>query len=185
MEKEITIYELEFSNNTNDFKLDYEEESTDIEVEFREVNQVNVTVAIHNELQDRDANNAHPIKSITNLQEELDSKVSKLDIESIPINSLIATDEKGNLVKGLAVNDTATKQYVSDNISKVVQDIKYTHVQLSSSSTWDIIHNLNKMPSVTVVDSAGTIVVGEINYINYNRLTIRFTSQFSGKAYLN
>ena len=66
----------------------------------------------------------------------------------------------------------------------------YTHNQSSTSNTWVITHNLNKYPSVTVIDSADTIVQGTIVYNSANQLTVTFFSgtsalAFSGKAYLN
>jgi hypothetical protein len=36
-----------------------------------------------------------------------------------------------------------------------------------------------------VIDSANTMVVGEVTYTNTNNLTIQFSAGFSGKAYLN
>lgn len=61
----------------------------------------------------------------------------------------------------------------------------YTHTQGSASSEWVINHGLGKYPSVTIVDSAGSVVHGDVIYDNDQRLTVRFTSAFSGKAYLN
>lgn len=53
-------------------------------------------------------------------------------------------------------------------------------------TVWTIIHNLNKLPSVMVVDSSNRIVEGGyITYTNSNILTIEFGSSFSGKAYIN
>lgn len=57
--------------------------------------------------------------------------------------------------------------------------------QLTSSSEWLINHNLEKYPSVTIIDSAGTNVIGDIIYIDNNNLKIIFSSKMSGKAYLN
>jgi len=57
--------------------------------------------------------------------------------------------------------------------------------QGSAASTWTIAHNLEKFPSVTVVDSANNVVVGHITYTNTNSLTVSFSSSFSGKAYIN
>lgn len=65
------------------------------------------------------------------------------------------------------------------------EDVFYTHNQLSAESVWNITHNLGKVPSVTVVDSGGTEVVGEIEHHNVNSLTITFSAPFTGKAYLN
>ena len=74
--------------------------------------------------------------------------------------------------------------------SPIIGDITYTHNQSSTSDTWTITHNLNRFPSVTVVDSADTIVYGTVVYNSANQLTITFFQAgsalaFSGKAYLN
>ena len=61
----------------------------------------------------------------------------------------------------------------------------YTHTQTSSSSSWVITHNLNCYPAVAVVDSAGTVVFGEIEYLSANVIRVTFTAAFAGKAYLN
>ena len=64
-------------------------------------------------------------------------------------------------------------------------DLNYTHNQSSASNAWNIVHNLGKYASATVVDSANNVVVGEIVYNSVNDLTINFTASFSGKAYIN
>ena len=63
--------------------------------------------------------------------------------------------------------------------------IAYTHTQSISSNTWSITHNLNFFPNVTVVDSSGAICEGEIAYTSNDALTITFSGQFSGVAYLS
>ena len=67
----------------------------------------------------------------------------------------------------------------------IVDDKTYVHVQTTSTAVWSIQHNLNKFPSVTVVDSGGSVVVGETVYIDNNNIQITFSSAFSGKAYCN
>lgn len=64
-------------------------------------------------------------------------------------------------------------------------DKHYRHDQDAASDTWVITHNLQKYPSISVVDSANNIVVGDTVYNSINQLTIYFTGSFSGKAYLN
>lgn len=64
-------------------------------------------------------------------------------------------------------------------------DKHYTFTQIAAASTWNITHNLGKNPSVSIVDSGGNWVVGDVLYINNNELTINFNSAFSGAAYLN
>ena len=66
-----------------------------------------------------------------------------------------------------------------------VKDKYYEHRQNAVSKIWKINHNLNKKPSVTVVDSAGSEVIGEVIYIDDNNLELHFSAQFSGIAYLN
>lgn len=61
----------------------------------------------------------------------------------------------------------------------------YTHTQSSASAVWTITHNLNCYPAVSVVDSAGTVVFGDINYISANVIVVTFVAPFGGKAYLN
>ena len=63
--------------------------------------------------------------------------------------------------------------------------VAFNHQQGIASNTWTIRHNLNFYPNVTVVDSAGTIVEGEITYTNRNSLVLTFQSAFSGNAYLS
>ena len=74
--------------------------------------------------------------------------------------------------------------------SPIIGDITFTHNQNSTSDTWVITHNLNRFPSVTVVDSANTIVQGTVVYNSNKQLTITFFEggdalAFQGKAYLN
>jgi len=57
--------------------------------------------------------------------------------------------------------------------------------QGAASTTWDITHNLGKFPSITVIDTGNTVVTGEYNYVNNNRVILTFSAAFSGKAYLN
>ena len=64
-------------------------------------------------------------------------------------------------------------------------DKTYIHKQVIASNTWEITHNLYKYPSVSVVDTGGNVVVGDVEYTSLNTLVIKFTAPFSGTAYLN
>jgi len=65
------------------------------------------------------------------------------------------------------------------------RDIYHIHNQGIASATWVITHNLKKYPSVTVVDSLGNVVIGDVQYTNINTVTLTFNGGFSGQAYLN
>ena len=84
------------------------------------------------------------------------------------------------------------KKYIGRTVmtSPIIVDINFTHNQNTTSNTWTITHNLNRFPSVTVVDSTNTIVIGTVVYNSANQLTITFFEgssalAFQGKAYLN
>jgi hypothetical protein len=64
-------------------------------------------------------------------------------------------------------------------------DTTYRHVQNAASDTWVIAHNLGKRASVTVVDSSGRTVVGQVAYDSDNQVTVYFSVLFAGEAYLN
>lgn len=59
------------------------------------------------------------------------------------------------------------------------------YYQNTASSSWNVTHNLGKYPSVSVTDSAGNAVFGEVKYVDENNLIITFSAAFSGNAYMN
>jgi len=67
----------------------------------------------------------------------------------------------------------------------VLSDKAYTHTQSVSATVWVVTHGLDKYASVTVVDSAGTVVIGQVDYNSLNQITLTFKATFSGKAYFN
>lgn len=62
--------------------------------------------------------------------------------------------------------------------------VRHIHTQGSASATWTVNHILGGHPSVTVVDSTGTVVVGTVTYNSTSEIRIEFTAPFSGIAYL-
>lgn len=82
-------------------------------------------------------------------------------------------------------NRTITLTY-RDNFS-IQDNYKFSHIhtQTVASSTWNITHNLNKFPSVSIVDSSNAEVIGEVEHTNANSLVVKFSAAFSGKAFIN
>lgn len=64
-------------------------------------------------------------------------------------------------------------------------DKTYVHEQGIASDTWEIQHNLNKYPSVTLVDSANTQFEAQVIYNDKNNCTVYMNGATKGKAYLN
>ena len=65
------------------------------------------------------------------------------------------------------------------------QDKYFVWEQGVSSNIWNITHNLDKYPSVTVVDNNNRIMEGDVRYIDLNHIEVTFNASFQGKAYLN
>jgi hypothetical protein len=58
-------------------------------------------------------------------------------------------------------------------------------VQNVASDTWTFVYDLEYIPTVTVVDSAGSTVEGEVRYKPDHVIEIKFAVPFSGTAYLS
>lgn len=61
----------------------------------------------------------------------------------------------------------------------------YTHDQMTPAFVWTIQHDLAFFPNVTVMESAGKQIFGDVEYIDQNNLTITFSREVAGKAYLS
>lgn len=65
-------------------------------------------------------------------------------------------------------------------------DKTFVFEQGIATDTWTINHDLEKYPSVMVVDSAGNAQIpDEIEYISQTQIIVKFVSAFAGTAYLN
>jgi hypothetical protein len=61
----------------------------------------------------------------------------------------------------------------------------YSHYQPVVSNRWVIVHNMNKYPSVTIVDSGSNVMIGDVSYTSRNEVIVSFTAAFAGTAHLN
>ena len=106
---------------------------------------------------------------------------AEFSIEQNPAIETIFQIDSTLQVVGEGVINVTTQ----NGIAKVTST-NFTHEQGIASDTWIITHNLNKRPSVTVVDSSDSVIVpDEITYIDDSQLVLNFLSAFSGMAYLN
>lgn len=86
---------------------------------------------------------------------------------------------------------------VVDSVVKVVEEgaqgspgvpgggFNLLHNQEVASDHWVINHNLGAQPNITVVDSAGSVVEGDVSYPDVNTVVLDFIGAFSGQAYLS
>lgn len=63
---------------------------------------------------------------------------------------------------------------------------KYYREEVSiASNIWEINHNLDKYPSVTIVNNFKRKVIGDVEYIDKNNIKITFTVESSGEVFCN
>lgn len=67
-----------------------------------------------------------------------------------------------------------------------IEDVAYTHLQVSAATVWTINHNLQFVPNITVVDfyGNGEEVIGNYVYGN-GTITAYFEQPIAGAAYLS
>jgi hypothetical protein len=88
-------------------------------------------------------------------------------------------------VFGKAIYGPKTNSIWPDQpLSTFASTNRFIFAQASPSDQWVINHSLGGRPSVTVVDSAATTVIGDVSYISDTQIVVRFTAPFSGFAYL-
>lgn len=66
-----------------------------------------------------------------------------------------------------------------------LEDVSYVHTQATPLAVWYVKHGLNFYPNVTVVDSAGSVVEGNITYLDRSSTVLSFGAAFSGEAYFS
>ena len=95
----------------------------------------------------------------------------------------IVIEDAQNIEVDIGSNDVVVDAGTQTRV--ISEDKNYLHIQGVASDEWVINHNLDKYPSVTVIDSSGSEVIGEVTHIDKNNLKIKFAGGFSGKATLN
>lgn len=67
----------------------------------------------------------------------------------------------------------------------ITSDKTYTHTQILPDISWVVIHDLNKYPNVTILDSNNKKIDAEVKYIDLNNLMINFEEALTGKVICN
>lgn len=70
-------------------------------------------------------------------------------------------------------------------ISFSVSQVSFRYEQSNQSSVWNINHNLGFNPNITILDYSGNTIESDIVYVNINNVTLTFSSDVSGYAYLS
>lgn len=56
----------------------------------------------------------------------------------------------------------------------------FDYEQMVPATVWTINHNLGRYPAVTVTDYSGSVVYGDVHYVNTNEVTITFSGSQGG-----
>lgn len=103
-------------------------------------------------------------------------------VESLQVELAVVANTTGVLsVNGKTGN--VVIDYPDINTSPV-NHVKYVHTQNSPSSQWNIPHNLNFFPNVTVLDNENRVIESDVQYLNTNSVRIVMNVALSGVAYL-
>lgn len=101
-------------------------------------------------------------------------------MSNVPNNVIINEDTPNQVI----VNQDAPNQVVVRLASQAGNTRRHVHSQGAADSEWVINHTLGGYPSVMVVDSAKTVVIGDVTYNSTSQVVVNFSSAFSGYAYL-
>jgi len=131
-----------------------------------------------------------PNKYVTVTQKKTVSTVTDPADQVIEVHDPGVAGPPNNLTIGtVTVAQTASATITGISPNQVLNLVypaftRHIHTQGTASTTWTINHALGGYPSVMIVDSAKTVVYGEINYLSTTQVVVNFSSAFSGYAYL-
>jgi hypothetical protein len=148
-----------------------------------EINQISVNTVSEVETINIDLTESVTNISIDNNAEDLIVQVSQVDPTSM-VQSV--NGRTGHVVidySQIAASPEWAAANGSSNAAPVNQ-VKYVHAQTEISNQWNIIHNLNFFPNVTIMDHSNRILEADIQYLNINSVRIIMNAPMSGTAYL-
>lgn len=94
----------------------------------------------------------------------------------------ISSPPDGMLAYVKATNEVYKRTTGNAWVKLIPNQVTYT---FTNQNTITVSHNLEKYPSVTIVDTDDYKIYGEIQYLNTNQVKITFSSIISGKIYIN
>ncbi|RKZ84298.1 MAG: hypothetical protein DRQ39_08490 [Gammaproteobacteria bacterium] len=119
-----------------------------------------------------------PLRPVVTLDEDEETLLVRRgppkNYVAVPLQEGQVVGKEGGVIKG-----------VDNNGSGGGGDKNYVHVQAMASAVWQVPHNLGKMVSITVVDTGGTTVEGDMTHDDLNNITIIFSAPFTGQVFCN
>lgn len=134
------------------------------------------------------------INELTKTQFESASDLSETELYAVDPEftggKILKTDNDGNIVESTLSEDNVGTVKSVNNVQPIDGNVTltmptYIHEQGVASAVWTVQHNLNKYPSVTVVDSSENVIIADVEYIDANTVKITMKGASKGRAYLN
>lgn len=101
---------------------------------------------------------------------------------TVPNQVIIYDDQRNQVLIDEEAPTVITVQLLGTEATILAN--RHVHTQASPATSWVVTHGLGGKPQVTVVDTADTLVIGDVSYNSSTQLTVSFTAAFAGNAYL-
>ena len=173
--------------------------------------QVNIPVEVLLKyVLDNFSNDGDMVSYLPQTKEEFEKAIARINIgatssdevlniinDHVPeIIELLGYEKLINKQNDLNPDGTGTKYPTVDAVNEVIQQVRqeigeaggdknFVYDQPTPSSVWVIRHGLGKKVNVTIVDSANTVVIGQVTINDGNMVRIEFNASFTGQAILN
>lgn len=120
------------------------------------------------------------------INNRIDGVIEAFDEDIETINNNIEEISTELDTKVTDVQGSGVIQASRENNVVTLKSVNFVFEQGIASDTWIIEHNLNKRPSIFVVDTLDRVQIpDDIYYNSNNKMTVTFIAAFAGKAYLN
>lgn len=125
------------------------------------------------------ANNGDILTNADNTPFSVRATGDSIRVRDLSVTTTIFSTDKVMII-GSEDEHLATIHDLSDLVDKT-----FVYTQETPSAEWVVNHGLHKNPSISVVDSAGSEVIGDYQYIDLNNVILTFSGAFAGKAFFN
>ncbi len=174
-----------FASNTND-SVGYMSTNTGTAPSFSSIS----TIKLHEKANGLASSIANFFSEFTNKDIVIIDSTDLNKYGVYTVTAVAADNVNTGLYDLTLVYRSGNGSFVNDNFYSILlysgaQDKDFTFSQSSAATTWNVTHNLNKFPSVTVTLADGQQVIADVTHNNKNNLTITFSGDNSGTAYMN
>ena len=166
---------------------------TEFSVEF----ELEQRKQLETEFQLEDRKELEPVFQLNLTKDGKDATINGVNALTINASNGITLEQvkdvatiSGSELETQISNESQIRQETDSSLQTQINAIStlangYIHDQGVASAVWTVQHNLNKYPSVTVVDSAENVIICDVEYIDKNSVRITMTGASKGRAYLN